>query len=365
MLRSASDVARRREPSGLVAEGMLDGVVAPDADVLTAVLAEVDRLRRLAGDLSTLSHADEGRLAIADALVDLHDAAATVVESFRPRALEKYIELQITDVGATVRGDRDRLIQVLTNLVANTLTYTPPHGYVTVDVAAQGQSAIVTVSDTGVGLAAADVERDFERFYRVHAVERPPTGPPLVGTASTTASASCSSCPDARPSRSTRPPSRSPCRRPACPGAARRRHLVRRRPHGPDGASGEGPGLLTHDHACRLSNANLSTHVERGRAWECHWPGRPAARATRHLVDERTVRRDGTRVRGIAIVTGAARPLSRFGIVCRASDYGRRRCRVDRRCIAFSISTAMSTAGASSATTASWAALRASVSKTP
>lgn len=175
-----SDVAHElRTPLTTIrgyAEGMLDGVVPPDTDVLTSVLTEVDRLQRLAGDLSTLSHAGEGRLVLADAPVELRDVAVTVVESFRPRALDQHIDLQLIGAGATVHGDRDRLIQVLTNLMANALTYTPPHGRVTVDVAGHGPSAIVTVADTGVGLAAAEVERVFERFYRVAGVDRPPGG---------------------------------------------------------------------------------------------------------------------------------------------------------------------------------------------
>lgn len=175
-----SDVAHElRTPLTTIrgyAEGMLDGVVPPDTDVLSAVLAEVDRLQRLAGDLSALSHADGGRLALAAVQVDLRDVAVTVVEAFRQQALGKNIDLRLTGAGTTVHGDRDRLIQVLTNLMANALAYTPPHGAVTVDVARQGPSALVTVADTGVGLAAADLERVFERFYRVHGVDRPPGG---------------------------------------------------------------------------------------------------------------------------------------------------------------------------------------------
>jgi histidine kinase len=155
---------------------MVDGVVAADPAVLNAVLAEVGRLERLAGDLSTLSHADEGRLVMADALVDLRDVAATVVDSFQPLAVDKHITLRLAGAGASVRGDHDRLVQVLANLVANALTYTPAEGHVTLDVVARGSNAIVTVTDTGVGLAAADVERVFERFYRVRGAERPPGG---------------------------------------------------------------------------------------------------------------------------------------------------------------------------------------------
>lgn len=175
-----SDVAHElRNPLTTIrgyAEGMLDGVIAPDRDVLTAVLTEVGHLQRLAGDLSTLSNADEGRLTLADAPVDMHEVAVAVVASFRPRAVEQRVELRVTGASATVRGDRDRLVQVVGNLVANALTYTPSDGLVTVEVAASGATGTVTVTDTGVGLAPDDLERVFDRFYRVRGVDRPPGG---------------------------------------------------------------------------------------------------------------------------------------------------------------------------------------------
>lgn len=175
-----SDVAHElRNPLTTIrgyAEGMLDGVVVADDDVLTAMLSQVHHLERLAGDLSTLSHAEEGRLTLVHAPVDLHEVATAVVESFRPQALEQHIELVVDGTTAMVRGDRDRLVQVVGNLVANALTYTPADGRVAVDSASSGVTATVAVTDTGVGLAPADLERVFERFYRVHGVDRPPGG---------------------------------------------------------------------------------------------------------------------------------------------------------------------------------------------
>jgi histidine kinase len=157
-------------------EGMLDGVIAPDRDVLAAVLFEVDRLQRLAGDLSTLSHADEGHLTFSDAPVDVHELAAAVVNSFHRRAVERRVDLRLAGRPAMVRGDRDRLVQAVGNLVENALTYTPAGGRVTVEVGADATTTTVTVTDTGIGLAAPDVERVFERFYRVQGVARPPGG---------------------------------------------------------------------------------------------------------------------------------------------------------------------------------------------
>jgi histidine kinase len=159
------------------AEGILDGVVPPDGEVLTAVLDHVERLERLAGDLGTLSRADEGRLELRPGPVDVAAVARTVVADLRAVAASRHLDLVTTgaDDLPTV-ADRDRLGQILANLVGNAVTYTPPGGRVVVDVAGDDDGCTVTVTDTGIGLAAPELDRVFDRFYRVQGVDRPPGG---------------------------------------------------------------------------------------------------------------------------------------------------------------------------------------------
>lgn len=157
-------------------EGMIDGVIPPAPEQLGQVSAEVRRLRRLSDDLSALSRAEEGRLALVLGPVDLDAVAAGVVDRLRSQAEDAGLTLASAPGAGTVTADPDRTVQVLTNLVGNAIRATPPGGRITLTGTRAGATAAVRVTDTGVGLAASDLERVFERFYRVAGAGSPSTG---------------------------------------------------------------------------------------------------------------------------------------------------------------------------------------------
>ncbi|HAM54968.1 MAG TPA: PAS domain-containing sensor histidine kinase [Candidatus Rokubacteria bacterium] len=129
-----------------------------------------ERLGRLLADLTDLSNIELGRVQLRLAPVALGDVVESVFGIIRPKAQTGRVVLDArlpADL-PLVRADRDRLAQVLLNLVDNAVKYSPAAGHVTVSAAATAHETVeVTVSDTGIGIPPADLPRITERFYRV------------------------------------------------------------------------------------------------------------------------------------------------------------------------------------------------------
>ena len=136
--------------------------------VLASCLEEVDRMSRIVDDLLTLARADMGALQLQKERVDLGEVAEGVWRSLGRMAEEKGLRFTFQGDGeVAVWGDKDRLRQLLVNLVDNALKYTPPGGEVRLRVERDDTLALLTVQDTGEGIPPEDQERVFERFYRV------------------------------------------------------------------------------------------------------------------------------------------------------------------------------------------------------
>ena len=158
-------------------EGLIDGVFAPEPEILGAASDELRRLRRLADDLSALSRAEEQRLDLHPADTDLADLTRRAAGRLAPQFSDGHVTLTVHAPGPLpVRADPDRITQILTNIIGNALAATPAAGTVTVDACTAGQRAQVAVSDTGAGLEAEDLERVFERFYRAPGQPRRSSG---------------------------------------------------------------------------------------------------------------------------------------------------------------------------------------------
>ena len=134
---------------------------------LNVVDRNARRLLRLVGDLLFVAQVEAGKLSLEQGDVDLESVAKDSVEAAAPRAREAHVELVLdSERVPLVRGDRDRLAQALDNLVSNAIKFTPEGGHVVVRLLREGDRAVLEVSDTGIGISQADLERLFQRFFR-------------------------------------------------------------------------------------------------------------------------------------------------------------------------------------------------------
>ncbi len=148
-------------------EGMLDGVYEPSPENLSATLDETRLLARLVADLQTLSLAETGQLPLHPTRFLVADLLADVAASFASRAAEQGVELQTSATAELeLLADYDRLDQVLSNLVANALHFTPGGGRIRLDASPAGDLARIVVSDTGVGIPPDELPYIFDRFWK-------------------------------------------------------------------------------------------------------------------------------------------------------------------------------------------------------
>jgi two-component system sensor histidine kinase BaeS len=144
------------------AEGLRVGVIAAET-AGEAVEREAERLRRLIQDLLDLARLDQRTFSVRDSTVDLGKVAREAVERYRPQAERLGISLRLdgADDGATARGDSERLLQVLANLIENALN----SGSAGDSVVVSHAPGELVVADTGAGIDPAELPRAFERFY--------------------------------------------------------------------------------------------------------------------------------------------------------------------------------------------------------
>jgi len=135
-------------------------------ETIEACQRAAQRMRGLTESLLELARLDAGQELMRRDEVDLGQITAESVEHLRPLAATRGISIQSALSVVKCRGDADRLKQVITNLISNAIYYNKEGGEIKVSSAQDDQSAILKVSDTGVGIPAENFPHIFERFWR-------------------------------------------------------------------------------------------------------------------------------------------------------------------------------------------------------
>ena len=151
------------------AELMKSGTVgAKDVKEFSAVIYdEAQRLITLVNDIIKLSELDDGRKGDDSELVDLFEVSKEVQKILERPAKEKGIEFVVSGEERFVHGNRRLIFDIVYNLCDNAIKYNKENGRVIVKLKNQAKKTILEVSDTGIGIPEKDIERVFERFYRV------------------------------------------------------------------------------------------------------------------------------------------------------------------------------------------------------
>jgi heavy metal sensor kinase len=125
------------------------------------------RMSRIVNDLLTLARADAGEFVGLTECLDMADLVVGVVESMRPLARKHNVHLDVGSVeSVSVVGDQTRLMQLLVNLIDNALVHTDDGGYVLVSIVEEAEAVVLSVKDTGSGIAPEHLPHVFERFFR-------------------------------------------------------------------------------------------------------------------------------------------------------------------------------------------------------
>lgn len=163
------------------AEIMKDGLVRPEdmQHFSEKIYQEASRLITLVEDIIKLSRLDEGRVELEKEEVDLYELSREIISRLAPQAAKNQVRLELTGESVKYTGIRQILDEMIYNITENAIKYNNPGGKVSVWAGNTLQGKKVVVIDNGIGIPEDQIDRIFERFYRVdksHSKERGGTG---------------------------------------------------------------------------------------------------------------------------------------------------------------------------------------------
>ena len=162
-------------------EAIMDGLWEPSEERLKSIYDELQRLNRLTVSIEDLSRCEGSKLRLNKSEVDLETVITTILTNFEKQLLDKDINLQVDIKHINIMIDKDKISQVIINIISNAIKYTPDKGEIFVRCFTKSDNVYISIKDSGIGISDEDKDYIFERFYRTDKSRARETGGVGIG----------------------------------------------------------------------------------------------------------------------------------------------------------------------------------------
>ena len=148
-------------------EAIMDGLWEPSHERLKSIHEEIQRLNRLIVSSDELFKYDSGEMMLNKSEVDISNIVYTILINFEKEFLDNKIKLEMNLNNCRAFVDKDKISQVIINIISNSIKYTGPGKKIIVNCYEEKTRAVISIKDNGIGISEENLEFIFERFYRV------------------------------------------------------------------------------------------------------------------------------------------------------------------------------------------------------
>lgn len=164
-------------------EALIDGIWQPTTERFVSCHEEILRLIRIVADLEKLSKMEDDNLTLKKTHFDLAELVRSLSLNFQGELNQKKLSLSISGTEQPIYADKDKISQVLVNLISNSMKYTSFNGRILLDIKGDKDYVYLVINDSGIGISSKDIPNVFNRLYRTDASRARATGGAGIGLA--------------------------------------------------------------------------------------------------------------------------------------------------------------------------------------